>query len=729
MEFLETVLTVYSLFGFEFHQKDMTKIKESIMKSYLFMRASMDVISWVKLFKYKIVAHSAFLMNQPPPLEIDLPEYLIGLPHMILGGKFYSWVRSLNRTQRFQLGVSILSCKAGCPAVTKEQIMEAERDNVIKMSTKKRFYSTPLPIPEVRNRTRCIEKHHVRTHIDKSVKRLVGSTKFSYEEYSKPFLASVNSNYTSTRSQLGTLGTLEEEGLLPKSDNPMTVVMDSTALFTSEDFCRKMKVEVLERSETGYRGESLEVPELEEAYCIDDFELRLRFQDHISYVAGVALLEEDPYVSVVGLPEPLKIRVISKGPPLTYYALKPLQQQLWKLLQKHPCFVLTGKTVDEGIITSHFGFMPESTRFLSGDYSSATDEMFRYVSKAVVRSLCRHMDIPPLLSELFMRALVGHTYHLDSRYGQDEGFYVQRNGQLMGSIVSFPVLCIANYCCITMAQYYSGNLGKPFLINGDDNVSAYNEDTNFYTVWNRVASLYGFHESIGKTYDSSYFLCINSRFYFLTDEFTFEPVPFVNFKCLRPGPETDLTNVGSRFRDLIKNGSSLGPAFIYYHHNILKQFAGSWFLPEYLGGLGLWSKNHKWTFHDYCYVHYMKHNFNRGRLSPLSIPMEKKLETYGLLKQWVKEQLPPHNLLNCHFSSMMPITHFVLAYIMKEGLGPLKVKMNYQANVQAWKRKAIRLYKVGSKKNDMYYKDQYIVPIKVIENFAVMSTPLCEAFI
>jgi len=62
---------------------------------------------------------------------------------------------------------------------------------------------------------------------------------------------------------------------------------------------------------------------------VEDFEL--------SYVSG-----DKVYAKIIGLKEPLKIRVISCGPDLPYYVAKYLQKYLWGPLKSHKNFQLCG---------------------------------------------------------------------------------------------------------------------------------------------------------------------------------------------------------------------------------------------------------------------------------------------------------------------------------------------------------------------------------------------------
>jgi hypothetical protein len=92
----------------------------------------------------------------------------------------------------------------------------------------------------------------------------------------------------------------------------------------------------------------------------------------------------------------------------------------------------------------------------------------------------------------------------------------QLNGQLMGSISSFPVLCIANLVLCRMAMEKGEDKKIPLsklrlLINGDDCVFPANDLTHEY--WLELCPLFGMLPSVGKYYFSEKFLNINSTTY------------------------------------------------------------------------------------------------------------------------------------------------------------------------------------------------------------------------
>jgi len=93
----------------------------------------------------------------------------------------------------------------------------------------------------------------------------------------------------------------------------------------------------------------------------------------------------------------------------------------------------------------------------------------------------------------------------------------QANGQLMGSPLSFPILCAANLLGYVLAweEYHGRPVGRldklPVLINGDDILFKAND--RFYTIWQRIVKSIGFDLSVGKSYFDKRFCTVNSKLY------------------------------------------------------------------------------------------------------------------------------------------------------------------------------------------------------------------------
>jgi hypothetical protein len=210
----------------------------------------------------------------------------------------------------------------------------------------------------------------------------------------------------------------------------------------------------------------------------------------------------------------------------------------------------------------------------------------------------------------------------------------------MGSIVSFPVLCIA-VAAIARWALEAGTLRKwllkdaPLLDNGDDLAMRCTEKVRL--IWEKISAFAGLRSSVGKTYFSRSFVEINStqflrnaisnpyidiktittwkkyphgRFPVSRKTYTqrfnpFSQTKFVNMGLLenkkRSGSGSyglidrnqPTTQIGVRYRELIRTAPSslkveLHKMFIKNNKNLLDKAAPiPWYIPSWIGGLGL----------------------------------------------------------------------------------------------------------------------------------------------
>lgn len=219
----------------------------------------------------------------------------------------------------------------------------------------------------------------------------------------------------------------------------------------------------------------------------------------------------------------------------------------------------------------------------------------------------------------------------------------QRNGQLMGSVTSFPILCIINGALCRWALELSSEqefasyislASAKMCINGDDCVMVTNQRGR--EIWSKVTAFCGLKESVGKVYWSSVYLNMNSTCFFHADvdevfeletrfhesgkhqgesyvyEHKFRRSNFVNLGLMmgftRSGEsaseDDDNKSIGARARKLLETcpdidipgyGENEGfrlrekllTNFISLNSYKLKQKMRPWFIPERLGGCGL----------------------------------------------------------------------------------------------------------------------------------------------
>jgi hypothetical protein len=177
---------------------------------------------------------------------------------------------------------------------------------------------------------------------------------------------------------------------------------------------------------------------LGKCFVADICDVELAAKELYESLIGHAM-HEQPYVKAVGLAESLKVRVITKGAPYTSKILHPLQKFMWRVLKNHPTFFLVGSPVTARAVQDRLGkVLKDDQYYLSGDYSDATNQLAPWVTNCIAEAIADEIGLRPEERELLLRSLTGNIV-------VDEGEHKQQLwGQLMGSIVSFPILCIAN---------------------------------------------------------------------------------------------------------------------------------------------------------------------------------------------------------------------------------------------------------------------------------------------
>lgn len=355
--------------------------------------------------------------------------------------------------------------------------------------------------------------------------------------------------------------------------------------------------------------------------------------------------KKDFMTSLVPLAEALKVRVISKGPAKAYFLLKPVQKFMHKIMRHHSTFRLIGEPVD---FHSFESLKKVSGEWLSVDYTSATDLLNPQLSEWCVDELCKVVGLPEDLTEYFHLALTGHMMRLDADYtkGEDHVYKKQQWGQLMGSIVSFPILCLIN-AALCRLSYEIGHKDQfpwgvdlkkcPLLVNGDDGLLRCNLLTR--KVWEQIAALGGLSPSDGKVYFHKNYLNINSTsFWFESETNSFIHLPYVNMGLMTGMTRSEglvslnqlvtaeekqfnsQRSIGSRHRDLIKSCPkeiqiAVHRQFVHRNFSLLSAAKVPWYVPESLGGVGLY------CFLDSSGTSYLNDPITGARLGPSDLDL------------------------------------------------------------------------------------------------------------
>jgi len=211
-------------------------------------------------------------------------------------------------------------------------------------------------------------------------------------------------------------------------------------------------------------------------------------------------------VEAFAIPEPLKVRMITKEQPLSW-ALKPLQTAMFKGLTKFPCFFPGWKGSLEDFV--NLNLSGQSGFILSGDYQSATDNLNMDIMGTVLGELKKEFSNHPHLLKYI--DFFGGKHWIDYPSWTKLPSVLQQRGQLMGNLLSFPVLCIAN--AATLCHLRHQDLSElQACINGDD-ILFVDSDRHIRS-WKRIASSMGLVPSIGKNFRDRSFGTINSQILF-----------------------------------------------------------------------------------------------------------------------------------------------------------------------------------------------------------------------
>jgi len=503
-----------------------------------------------------------------------------------------------------------------------------------------------------------------------------------------------NSSMEYTRSQGGSYRAVLEEFRLP--------LVESDVILSKDGPRRNLTYQIPEPSVLSHwaRGELL------------DYEVS--HDDFLSSHIGMSPKSDMIKTQVVPLPEPLKVRVITKSEAVPAYYAKSFQKVLKKWMDSFPQLALTNERVNKPIeehfcstwklqskLFSDFKLENDFVDHVSGDYSGATDgcdinltkllfensmdqllhgsseqiEADKFILRRVLYEQCLVYNVVPydgfikvidelngfkyyINDQLVLSKDVGvhfHTYNnmrltrktLDLLVSNlmSTGDYKARlelnqsNGQLMGSILSFPILCQMNLLCYKLAleEYLADQLGSfrfsrlcfsiyktpgipikflPCLVNGDD--IYFRTNAKFYEIWLKWIKRAGFSLSIGKNYVHKSIFTINSRCFSMCDNedtldqnyqgtvpSCLQEVTYLNcglLRCKSKSGNSEPKSIDVIYNKVISGAQNKVFArnmFLHYNDKMLclasRSGTYNYFIPKLLGGLGMRDDNIKVT--------------------------------------------------------------------------------------------------------------------------------------
>jgi hypothetical protein len=252
-----------------------------------------------------------------------------------------------------------------------------------------------------------------------------------------------------------------------------------------------------------------------------------------------------------GIPEPLKVRTITKGEAAMVYLCTQLQKTMHKYLRRTNVFQFTGHPDTVDYIAQTFPTScEEGYEYVAGDMDGATDNIHPWASRWCWDCIAGRLGISGHLRELGGQLLTEHLFFDTEKHfaipesewtlktgikaGSTPISRLQQCGQLMGSPMSFPVLCIINAACWMVAHDVSVDTAfgpdSRLLINGDD--IAYYGKSDLYHHWWNVNACVGLMPSLGKNVRSKDSIEINSHTYVVRRN-TWRSEPYVNLAILQ----------------------------------------------------------------------------------------------------------------------------------------------------------------------------------------------------
>jgi hypothetical protein len=631
---VECIYTVLEIFGFasRTRKNDLpgsnilrTRVIasfEETLKHWTAGAAACGSDGWMKFAKYKLAAffHShtdqaGGALNALPPVPWSLTTQFKDLPAKLccgIAGRFM--ISNLigkpgkPAPYRDEFLATVLQIKKGCPRPN-EAMLAAEVKKTVAALVSVR--PSPPPVMALRdwadvpaecpmNLQLQLTRATVIDQLRRTVREVMKDAEYTPLDRMKPYFPSTRATFTHSVNEGG-----QYEAIRTLADN-LGLVLDNKSSVSFKE----------EKSNKNLDNESRTS---QHRYNVDLTDLELRFGELFALASESAMIEP-AFVKPVALAESLKVRIITKGPPATGFVLKPLQKFLWRTLSRQKVFRLTGEPVTPVNLQESLGArLPADEGYLSGDYSAATNELAPWVSEAIANEIADCLKLSLNERTLFIRALTQHIF-----IGEDGSHMPQMWGQLMGSVVSFPVLCIANAALCRWAMECSTFKNIPLqasgiMINGDDVV--FRCTVVGLRLWKQITSFCGLTPSLGKYFYSREFAQINSANFIRLQDPTFykhpdarpdtPPTPlyfkqskYINLGLLfglkRSGEvstntiadDKDGGTLGVRHRELLSVAppelhEKLHKIFLLHHNKLLKSIHVPWYVPEHWGGVGL----------------------------------------------------------------------------------------------------------------------------------------------
>jgi len=564
-----------------------------------------DEVVFFKRAKYLTVAPMAKYLRCDAPKPPDV--------EFVPSGEWKSWSKSRLRTfnrRNTHLWYSFLQAKRAALPLSEELVLTTYKEHREAMSLED-------PLDHETAELVMKELHPVLKSIRRRLREALGAP----EGDGSPMLetehgASTRACFEASRTKGGQLGELSRlvPGVL--TCNPMNPVQRRTLPdLIQMKFYPIVVVNGVVR--TNYVQEAYGYPEMEADWQstlsgkLDGYLPRRYTRELWHNGERYTIFTEKPVrlkATIQAVLEPLKVRVISKGEAVPYYLAKPLQKALHGVMREMDCFRLIGRPLcptDLFDLAQHRVQGGEGQyEWFSIDYSAATDKLSAYLSSLILGYLVEGQN--PAMVAMWKAVLAPHRCQYPFPFNQEVEPVDQKNGQLMGSILSFPILCLANLgLYLTVCREDKRSLHeklKGVLVNGDDML--YVARRSLWSDHVELGKKVGLSMSPGKAYHHPVYANANSAcfHYDLANErLTPFSIPFLNSglyfgqsKVMGGTDESEDVTITSTINRLLEGARpgkqvQLAKQFLHRHSKeILAECRGrNLFLPCSLGGMGV----------------------------------------------------------------------------------------------------------------------------------------------
>jgi len=272
-------------------------------------------------------------------------------------------------------------------------------------------------------------------------------------------------------------------------------------------------------------------------------------------------------------------------------------------------FELIGQPLQVSHIERLIERSPEGS-FASGDFSAATDNVKIELTKLFFERLIHRLLHQEVVSmrhvDILRRVLYEHEIHyppMTDAHGVPQKLppVLQKNGQLMGSVLSFPVLCAINLCTYWHAVQpdVEDVADLNVLINGDDIL--FRTDQQKYDHWLATLPEAGLFPSPGKNFFHDKYCTVNSELFSVHGN-RVKSIPFFNVgmllgksKVARDGmKQKPIHCLHAKAMNGALNPVRADKRFKYYNLEKLQNSSKSadgyqmnYYIPPHLGGLGM----------------------------------------------------------------------------------------------------------------------------------------------